>query len=99
MCIKLKVLKTRFLKSIEFLYLCISAPVNCQWSNWSAWGSCSKSCGGGTQKSTRSKTVQESDDGTCSGLSEKSQSCNSQGCPSEFSYIHITIQLATAPSS
>lgn len=55
--------------------------VNCQWSNWSAWGSCTRSCGSGTQKSTRSKTVQESNGGTCSGLSEKSQSCNNQGCP------------------
>jgi len=59
----------------------ISALVNCQWSNWSAWESCSKSCGGGTQTSTRSKTVQETNGGTCSGSSERSKSCNSQSCP------------------
>ena len=67
-------------------YFYTSVPVNCEWSNWSEWGSCSQSCDGGTQISTRSKTVQESNGGACSGLSEKSQSCNSQSCPGEFSF-------------
>ena len=66
-----------------------SAPVNCQWSNWTAWGSCSESCDGGTQTSTRSKTVWETNGGTCSGSSERSRSCNSQSCPGEISFTYF----------
>ena len=57
--------------------------VDCQWSSWTPSGSCSKTCGGGLQKSTRYKTVSESNDGSCSGLSEKSDSCNTHDCPSK----------------
>ena len=55
--------------------------VDCQWSSWTPIGSCSKSCGGGSQKSKRYKTVSESNGGSCSGLSEKTYSCNTQKCP------------------
>ena len=78
-----------FLKSLEFLHFYISTLVNCQWSNWSAWGICSKSCDGGTQTSTRSKTVWETNGGTCSGSSERSRSCNSQSCPGEIPFLHF----------
>ena len=55
--------------------------VDCQWSNWIKSGPCSKSCGGGFQKYTRDKTVPESNGGSCSGISEKSEPCNTEGCP------------------
>ena len=57
-------------------------PVNCVWSLWSAYGSCSATCGSGNQTRSRSVAVQPSCGGTsCSGSSKQSQSCNSQCCP------------------
>ena len=61
-----------------------TSPVNCQWSNWSASGSCSKSCDGGRQKYTRYKTVSESNGGSCTGSDEKYNTCNSKACPGKF---------------
>ncbi len=58
--------------------------VDCQWSSWTPSGSCSKSCGGGLQKSTRYKTVPESNGGKlCTGTNEKYDACNTQNCPSK----------------
>ena len=33
-----------------------ACPVNCKHSKWSAWGKCSKKCGGGTKSKTRTIT-------------------------------------------
>ena len=33
-----------------------ACPVNCKHSKWSAWGKCSKTCGGGTKSKTRKIT-------------------------------------------
>merc|ERR1712223_138500 len=55
-------------------------PINCQWSDWSASGSCSKSCNGGSQKFRRFKTVVERNGGSCSGSRETYKSCNTQPC-------------------
>jgi hypothetical protein len=53
---------------------------NCVVSDWSAWGTCSASCGGGTQTRTRTITTQPANGGSaCPALSE-SQSCNTQSC-------------------
>ena len=68
--------------------------VNCEWSNWSPLEPCSKTCDGGNQKHTRNKTVEENHFGTCSGSTEKDQSCNSQVCPGElFFTIYCQIVL------
>ena len=75
-------LKVNTLSAIIEAYHFTLFSVDCQWSSWKTSGSCSKTCGGGLQKSTRYKTVSESNGGSCSGLSEKSDSCNTQGCPS-----------------
>lgn len=56
-------------------------PKNCQVSAWGAWSSCSKTCGIGTQKQTRTVTQNpESGGQACPGL-EQSQSCQTQPCP------------------
>merc|ERR1711935_381717 len=58
------------------------APVNCNWSSWSDYSSCPKSCGsGGTQSRTRSKTQVEKYGGSCSGSASDSKSCFVKNCP------------------
>lgn len=59
-------------------------PVNGGWSLWGAWGSCSKSCGDGSQVRMRNCTSPPPSNGgaLCVGSSSQSQSCNSEACPS-----------------
>jgi hypothetical protein len=51
-------------------------PVN---GGWSSWGSCSASCGGGTQTRTCTNPAPANGGAYCSGAS--TQSCNTQLCP------------------
>lgn len=52
------------------------------WSDWSAWSDCTAACAGGTQTATRTCTNPAPVlDGTCTGPSTKSQTCNTQPCP------------------
>lgn len=55
------------------------------YGGWSGWSGCSKKCGGGTQKRTRSVTVKSAYDGSlCSSTTETgSQACNTMGCCSK----------------
>ena len=57
--------------------------VNCEWEAWGTYSKCSKSCGGGTQSRSRSKSVVESNGGSCSGFPTETKNCNTQGCPSK----------------
>lgn len=60
---------------------CPGDPVDCVVGPWSSWGTCSMSCGGGTQTRTRSVTTPPANGGAaCPQLSE-TQSCNTQPCP------------------
>ena len=65
----------------------ISFSVDCSWSTWSLSGSCSRSCGGGSERYTRSKIRRESNGGSCTGSNEKFQLCNTQDCPGESTYL------------
>ena len=56
--------------------------VNCQWGSWES-GTCSKTCGGGTRRKSRSKTVTEQHGGRCEGSSTMDENCNEQHCPSK----------------
>merc|ERR1712079_328177 len=57
-------------------------PVDCQWSSWSSNGSCSKSCGTGTQDFRRTWQVQAQNGGQpCTGSPTKREYCNTQNCP------------------
>lgn len=60
--------------SCSGLPACI-APID---GGWSAWSSCSLSCGGGTQTRTCTNPAPENGGAQCTGSS--SQSCNTQSC-------------------
>ena len=61
--------------------------VNCQWSSWSSYSECAKSCGGGTKHKTREKTITESNGGNCSGEREYTTVCNNQNCPGKLTKV------------
>ena len=55
--------------------------VNCQWSTWESWQSCSVSCGEGTQQRTRTKSVEAQNGGSeCPGSHYEIQNCNTNSC-------------------
>ncbi|XP_077968014.1 uncharacterized protein LOC120327058 isoform X2 [Styela clava] len=57
-------------------------PVNCHWENWSEWGVCSLSCGGGLQSRSRGENPVMSCGGDeCTGAPTESRQCNAQCCP------------------
>jgi hypothetical protein len=58
-----------------------NSPVDCIVSDWSSWGTCSATCGGGDQTRTRAITTQPSYGGAaCPDLTE-TQACNTNPCP------------------
>eukprot|EP00798_Chlamydomonas_sp_ICE-L_P025730 gene25730-11389_t len=57
------------------------ATVSCEVSSWSAYSSCSRTCGGGTMSRSRDVTRNAANGGAgCPSLTE-SMACNTQGCP------------------
>ena len=57
-------------------------PINGGWSAWGAWGTCSKSCGGGVQGRVRTCNNPPPQHGgaNCPGSSSEIRSCNKQAC-------------------
>merc|ERR1719424_849874 len=58
----------------------IPCPVECGLSHWSAWGKCSKECGGGIQSATRSMEVKPKNGGKACDALTQSQPCNNGAC-------------------
>lgn len=59
----------------------VEDPVDCVYGEWSAWGACSASCGGGqTQRSRQINSRPENGGRTCDGLLEEIKGCNSHLC-------------------
>ena len=60
--------------------------VNGNWGDWSAYGTCSATCGGGQQSRTRQCNNPAPAHGgdPCDGLDEESQNCNEDPCPGEY---------------
>merc|ERR1712048_1495213 len=72
---------------------CLPAkPVDCEVDDWSAWGDCSKSCGGGTQSRSREITVYPSDLGKpCEGTLGEAQGCNRAPCEATCTPVDCTL--------
>lgn len=58
-----------------------ACPINCAVSAWGAWSDCSKTCGTGTQKQTRTVTTQPQHNGNACPSLEQSRNCNTDACP------------------
>jgi hypothetical protein len=58
----------------------IPCPIECGLSPWSAWGKCTKECGGGIQSGTRSLEVKPKNGGSACDVLTQSQPCNSGAC-------------------
>ena len=54
--------------------------VDCEWSEW-VTGQCSSPCNIGYRKNTRTKIVEEANDGSCIGQSTQIEECNLHKCP------------------
>ncbi|KAK7478706.1 hypothetical protein BaRGS_00030091, partial [Batillaria attramentaria] len=63
-------------------HICCTQGVNGGWSSWGPWGTCSKSCGGGTRTRDRKCTNLPPICGgsNCSGSAWQTQPCNTQTC-------------------
>lgn len=53
------------------------------WSDYTPWGKCSKSCGGGMQSRTRTCTnpAPSNDGKVCEGSTEDTKACETVKCP------------------
>lgn len=62
---------------------CYEILVDCMWSSWEEWSTCSKSCGGGKRSSKRtsnqSRQLIEGDD--CPAEDTREEQCNVNPCP------------------
>ncbi|XP_061184993.1 uncharacterized protein LOC133193009 [Saccostrea echinata] len=60
-----------------------NCPIHGGWGSWGSWGTCTVTCGGGSQRRSRSCSNPTPQYGglTCPGSSSSSQSCNTQNCP------------------
>jgi len=66
------------------------------WGSWTAFASCSVTCGGGTQMRTRNcDSPAPSNGGTpCVGSSTYIQTCNNAACPvSKYSKFYMLLEL------
>jgi len=67
-------------------YLCSGATVNCAWNAWGAYGTCSKTCGQGSQTRSRTNTPAQYGGVACSGSTTSSKSCQVRSCPAIGGY-------------
>ena len=71
-----------FLSNVIYFYL----PVDGGFTDWAAWGTCSVTCGGGTQTRTRDCTnpVPAHGGAYCVGDITDTQACDGGPCPGTY---------------
>ena len=80
---------------ISLYFLQYSVPfslitVDCVWTDWEEWTSCSKSCGGGKRSKIRAIKIPASSGGKmCTGRSEWEVLCNTNLCKGSLSTFDI----------
>ncbi|XP_078700931.1 coadhesin-like [Branchiostoma floridae x Branchiostoma belcheri] len=69
-------------------YICVCKEVDGNWSPWTAWGECTKTCGGGQQARSRECTDPAPAHGgkDCDGGTHETQACNLKPCPDDFQW-------------
>lgn len=79
-------------------HLLANFPVDGQWSNWSNWGPCSKTCNYGVR--TRSRTCNNPAPAhggkPCQGDANHQESCNLQKCPLGKCQTHPSFYYITS---
>ncbi|XP_078322967.1 coadhesin-like [Crassostrea virginica] len=65
-----------------------NCPIDGAWATWTSWGTCTVTCGGGTQTRSRTCTNPAPQYGgaNCPGSAGSSQACNTQHCPIDGSW-------------
>ncbi|XP_065922172.1 A disintegrin and metalloproteinase with thrombospondin motifs adt-1 isoform X3 [Magallana gigas] len=58
-------------------------PVDGEFTDWTDWGKCDVTCGGGSQLRSRACNGPFHGGQNCSGAWEETQTCNSQNCPED----------------
>lgn len=60
------------------------SPVDGKWQAWGVWGSCTTTCGGGTQRRDRVCYGPFFGGETCQGPKEEYKQCNDRKCPGMY---------------
>jgi hypothetical protein len=62
-------------------YIAYSTPTDCEVTKWSNWGTCDKTCGGGSRTKTRTVAVPAYYGGQCNHELESKGECKTDPCP------------------
>ena len=75
--------------------------VNGGWSQWQAWGPCSRTCGIGSQARSRTCTSPPPNNGgaSCPGQNVQTRRCGSNNCPGLFKCVILFPTWACYPKS
>ena len=76
------------------IFVVITAPVDCKWSTFGEWSSCSANCGDGIQTRNRSILIRAELCGKdCIGNNTETQACNAKDCPGIMKNMYIRILI------
>ncbi|CAE7315846.1 Hmcn1 [Symbiodinium pilosum] len=63
-------------------------PQDCLWSEWEAWGNCTRQCGGGKQSRYRYIKQDAMGEGiNCTGTARDDRTCNEDACPKDCEFL------------
>lgn len=88
------------------IYPHFSVPVNGNWGAWRPWSTCTKTCGGGVKRRTRtcSNPAPKNGGRACTGSSAESQACNTSPCKGKrlqllssfFFFVFVVVDVVLA---